>query len=593
MLSAFLVSFAHVHDTLLCSCRVVFQVASSDPRRAPACMHPERAQPKLMDPIECTWVNAGSYCECAKHTRQRQQAAKAAAPAFMARMWPGGAGTASSSSTALATASSDAQSADAPAAPTAAMPDDAPPTSCEPCQPEGAGAMAPMVAAVDLSPAGTPSRRSSSRAGAGGLYAMRAVESAAASATRAEAREAREIASASKAEAHKAAQEQAEEAKEAELRQLRFRISELEAAAAERSKADAKAAAKAEAERTKAAAAAALARRVEEHLTSKIAKRVADAADHNTSFNVSTPLVAAAIHATFRHARTCAVARRDGQLPQDTSASVLFDPLASGKPDLNTCFAAGCQLNVFDPRKSGMLPSLTCHCGLPLQVAKHRPDPDGVVRERYSATTNGSLGLTKDVAFGAPAVTTSPELICSRGHTAAMHAPAIVAQLPEDTYHCDAAYILGMQMHISRDVSNVAESLYEESPTTLAGITSAMDENLAIRFEIASEQYHLARRDYLNSLAPLGPLAVAAAAATLPCVNETMRKELYGLGPSEGVLAERVEAKLVSETGVRVDELRSLTIEGPLLHVCAADDADRAVRNACISKFRVCATHAL
>ena len=51
-----------------------------------------------------------------------------------------------------------------------------------------------------------------------------------------------------------------------------------------------------------------------------------------------------------------------------------------------------------------------------------------------------------------------------------------------------------------------------------------------------------------------------------------MRKELYGLGPSEGVLAERVEAKLVSETGVRVDELRSLTIEGPLLHVCADDN---------------------
>jgi hypothetical protein len=59
--------------------------------------------------------------------------------------------------------------------------------------------------------------------------------------------------------------------------------------------------------------------------------------------------------------------------------------------------------NIFDPREFGVEPhQLKCHCGKPLHAAKHRADPDGVQRDRFAATTNGSLGLTKLVTWGAP-----------------------------------------------------------------------------------------------------------------------------------------------------------------------------------------------
>jgi hypothetical protein len=263
-------------------------------------------------------------------------------------------------------------------------------------------------------------------------------------------------------------------------------------------------------------------------------------------------------------ARHCATTPSDPtpHTPWDPTPHTPWDPTPHPR----------CVHNNFDPREFGVDPSeLTCHCGKHLKAAMHLKDPDGIQRNRFAATTNGSLGLTKLITFGAPECMTSLELECDGGHVTPSHAPAILEQLDklelmQDVYPCQPCYCEGVQMHVTREVSMVAEPLYEESPATLSGITSAIDESLARRFETSAERYHRRRRDVL---APLSAEAAVAAAAELPCLDETMRKRLYGVAPSDGVLSDRVEAQLVSDTSVRADELRSLTIEGELLHVCA------------------------
>ena len=84
---------------------------------------------------------------------------------------------------------------------------------------------------------------------------------------------------------------------------LRRRISELEAEAAE-------AEAVKVAAQAKANAAAEMQARVAKALEEQIKMRVADAASHNESLAVAPPLAAAAITATFHHARALALARR-------------------------------------------------------------------------------------------------------------------------------------------------------------------------------------------------------------------------------------------------------------------------------------------
>ena len=77
---------------------------------------------------------------------------------------------------------------------------------------------------------------------------------------------------------------------------------------------------------------------------------------------------------------------------------------------------------------------ICARCRAPLCVATHRPDPDGVRRDRLTATSNGSLGLTKlcDLAGSYQTVITSPELKCTGvgcNHKTSMHSEEILAQV--------------------------------------------------------------------------------------------------------------------------------------------------------------------
>ena len=429
------------------------------------------------------------------------------------------------------------------------------------------------MAEADKSPTATPSARSSRVR----KLSMRAADSAKAAASKAAAAEARAALRAAREEEAEAASVRKQaaarvrvDAHDSEIASLRMQLRTAEAELQQRSS---EAAAKAEADKKEADAertAAEMSERVDAHINKLADERIADAAKHNVSLAVPKPLVDAAVRATLWHARALAIARHDNLLPARLSASFTFDePLPSEVPNLNAEMAAGCRLHIFDPRRDGVLPPLRCHCGASVAVAFHRADPDGVQRERYAATANGALGLTKLVCPDVPTVVTSPVLECAAHHRTPMHAPAIVEQLDADTYMCEPAYTSGMQVHIARSMSVAVDSLYEESTTTLAGTLKALDEVLAINFAISAERYHRRRFSYLDSLALP---AQAEAAQRLLLVDETMRKELYGIAPTEGVLGERVEAKLKATSPVHTDELRSITIQGSHDHMCADDN---------------------
>ena len=68
----------------------------------------------------------------------------------------------------------------------------------------------------------------------------------------------------------------------------------------------------------------------------------------------------------------------------------------------------------------------------------------------------------------------------------------------------------------------------------LAGLMAANDERLARGYETAMLQYHIARGAYLDGLSGEER---AAEMERLPCINETMRKRLYGVGASDHALA--------------------------------------------------------
>ena len=89
-------------------------------------------------------------------------------------------------------------------------------------------------------------------------------------------------------------------------------------------------------------------------------------------------------------------------------------------------------------------------------------------------------------------------------------------------------------MHFSRGLTMLGEALYEDSPMSLAGLMAANDERLARGYETAMLQYHTDRAEYLDGLAPEQR---AAEAERLPCIDETMRKRLYGVGASDHALA--------------------------------------------------------
>jgi len=105
----------------------------------------------------------------------------------------------------------------------------------------------------------------------------------------------------------------------------------------------------------------------------------------------------------------------------------------------------------------------------------------------------------------------------------------------------------------------------EESSATVSGVIAAIDESLALAYEDASMAFNLARARYL---AAGGDVNAVAATAT-----GTMRGKLYGEGPSESTLRERLEAKLVADAPTRVAELQSLRApKGGLLHMASDDN---------------------
>ena len=188
---------------------------------------------------------------------------------------------------------------------------------------------------------------------------------------------------------------------------------------------------------------------------------------------------------------------------------------------------------------------------------------------------NGSLGLTRLAGFGAPEVITSPVLQCSEksDHTFASHSASILSQLPSHlrdsplVYPAAAEYATTNDVHISRHVSVIAESLYNESPTTLNGMISAMDESHALHFESSAELYHHMRVEHLDALTAERR---AAAVTRLPTLKESMRTRCLGSTISDSTLSSCIEAKLKADTATRCDELRSL---------CPPADHDGNVRN--------------
>jgi len=364
------------------------------------------------------------------------------------------------------------------------------------------------------------------------------------------------------------------------LRELHTKIGKLEAAELACGTAAATAA-------EREATAAATAARVEAALEEKIASTVKAAAAHNMSFAVSEPLVAASIRAATMHARDVAVARRDGTW----RASGNFKCVSFAKPPPGQsppcCFdemAAGCVHKVVDWREFDPNVLFVCpKCSSQMEVATHLPEPDGVRRDQISCTASGKLGLTREEGAAQPTTISSVQLRCTSGacsHYDCMHAPAIIKQLPgllRVEYPCEVAFCVGVQLHFSKDLTRLAEPLYEESPTSVAGLQAACDERLARQYEDGMLRWMVRRREYISSLPEEER---AAAAAQLRCIDETMRKQLYGVAASESALGKQLEAKLVADAPVRTAELQSLEPPEGGLHHLGFDDND-VIAKAC------------
>lgn len=154
-----------------------------------------------------------------------------------------------------------------------------------------------------------------------------------------------------------------------------------------------------------------------------------------------------------------------------------------------------------------------------------------------------------------------------------MHAAEILKQVPARSrraYPVEPAYATTTTIHFGKDVTRQAEALFEESRTALATIVSALDEALALAFEDAMEDYH---DDLVDHVTSLEPEARAIALTSCSPMDESMRKELFGVAPSEGALSDRLEKKLEAEASERADELRSLAPPpGGFDHMCADDN---------------------
>ena len=306
-------------------------------------------------------------------------------------------------------------------------------------------------------------------------------------------------------------------------------------------------------------------------------QRIAEAlTDNNKSLAIPPAIVAASIDAAMTYTRSHALAVRDKQwAPSRKLPVVTFEePPAEGEPEVDKFMAAGAQLLIADWREFGY-DAFKCKCSADMVVMAHEKDVDGVKRDKLSCSTRGKLGLTKLVGFGVRKVVTSPMLGCTVcTHSAPMHSAEILAQLPrrvQKKYPADILYADGMQVHFSRDLTDVSESLYEESPTSLAAIIASLDESLALQYETAMEDYHEALCDHLDTLSTDSRTEVLK---RLPVLSESERKVRFGVAPTDGVLADRVEAKLIADTKVRADELRSITPPSGerMQHICADDN---------------------
>ena len=203
---------------------------------------------------------------------------------------------------------------------------------------------------------------------------------------------------------------------------------------------------------------------VDAHLSKLIAKRIADAATHNTSHSIGTPHVAAAITATFAHAR----ARATGPplSPSRQLMTIVFEAPKALDPD-EFMLQMGAKHSILDWREFGQHAFWCSTCKeMSMRVAKTDPDPDGLVRDKYSCTANGALGLCKLSGGDAPWTLASPKLVCTSPccrHKDCMHSETVLQHIPPKLlghYPCDLPWIKGVQEHVVRSFTTRIESLY-------------------------------------------------------------------------------------------------------------------------------------
>jgi hypothetical protein len=203
---------------------------------------------------------------------------------------------------------------------------------------------------------------------------------------------------------------------------------------------------------------------VDAHLAKLIAKRIADAATHNTSHSIGTPHVAAAIRATFAHAR--ARATSPPLSPSRQLMTIVFE--APKALDIDEyMLQMGAKHSILDWREFGQHAFWCSTCKeMSMCVAKTDPDPDGLVRDKYSCTANKALGLCKLSGGDAPWTLASPKLVCTSPccrHEDCMHSEAVLQHIPPKLlghYPCDLPWIKGVQEHVVRSFTTRIESLY-------------------------------------------------------------------------------------------------------------------------------------
>ena len=241
-------------------------------------------------------------------------------------------------------------------------------------------------------------------------------------------------------------------------------IEKYKAESAQSAAREAAAEAMAAAEAKAAAETVAMQTRVDAHIAKLIAERIADAATHNTSHSIGTPHVAAAIRATFAHAR----ARATGppKPPSRQLMTIVFEA-----PKALDCDAymlqMGAKHSILDWREFGQHAFWCSTCKeMSMCVAKTDPDPDGLVRDKYSCTANKALGLCKLSGGDAPWTLASPKLVCTSPrcrHSDCMHSEAVLQRIPPKLlshYPCDLPWIKGVQEHVVRSFTTRIESLY-------------------------------------------------------------------------------------------------------------------------------------